>query len=30
VVHHMETNHRIDWEGATCMEFNSFEVRECS
>ena len=19
-VHHMETNHRIDWEGATCME----------
>jgi hypothetical protein len=24
-VHHMETNHRIDWEGATCMEFNGFE-----
>jgi hypothetical protein len=21
----METNHRIDWEGATCMEFNGFE-----
>jgi hypothetical protein len=24
-VHHMETNHIIDWEGATCMEFNGFE-----
>ena len=24
-VHHMEANHRIDWEGATCMEFNGFE-----
>jgi hypothetical protein len=24
-VHHIETNHRIDWEGATCMEFNGFE-----
>ena len=24
-VHHMETNHRIDWEGATCVEFNGFE-----
>jgi hypothetical protein len=21
----MKTNHRIDWEGATCMEFNGFE-----
>ena len=25
VVHHMETNHRIDCEGTTCMEFNGFE-----
>jgi hypothetical protein len=23
--HHMETNHRIDWEGATYMEFIVFE-----
>ena len=24
-VHHMDTKHKIDWEGATCMEFNAFE-----
>ncbi len=23
-VHQMETKHRIEWEGATCMEFNGF------
>ena len=24
-VHRMETKHKINWEGATCIEFNVFE-----
>ena len=26
----METRHRIDWEGTTCMEFNAFEDERMS
>ena len=22
-VHHMTTNHQVDWEGATCLEFET-------